>query len=75
MLNSPSGETNTSTLKLLHAKFLGKIYYFKFVENNITKLDLIPVRIGQVGYLFDRVSGSLFGNNGTGTFIIGPDKS
>lgn len=36
---------------------------------------LIPVRIGAVGYFYDRVSGQLFGNDGTGAFIIGPDKT
>ena len=36
--------------------------------------DGISVRVGQVGYLYDRVSGTLFGNAGTGAFTIGPDK-
>lgn len=33
----------------------------------------VPVRVGQTGYLFDRVSGQLFGNAGTGDFVLGPD--
>ena len=37
--------------------------------------DAIPVRKGNVGYLYDRVSGQLFGNAGTGLFILGPDKT
>ena len=37
--------------------------------------DLIPVRVGTVGYLYDRVSGALFGNAGTGDFVLGPDKN
>lgn len=37
--------------------------------------DFIPVRVGDVGYLYDSVSGQLFGNSGTGEFIIGADKS
>jgi hypothetical protein len=37
-------------------------------------LDLIPVRVGNVGYMYDKVSGKLFGNAGTGKFILGPDK-
>ena len=36
--------------------------------------DFFPVRVGDVGYLYDRVSCQLFGNSGTGEFIIGPDK-
>ena len=35
--------------------------------------DFIPVRKGNIGYMYDRVSGELFGNLGTGAFIIGPD--
>ena len=35
--------------------------------------DFIPVRVGSVGYMYDRVSGRLFGNAGTGSFVVGPD--
>lgn len=52
------------------------IYYFKiYNENDELILDLIPVRKGQVGYMFDRVSGQLFGNAGTSSFTLGPDKT
>lgn len=34
-------------------------------------MDLISVRVGQVGYMYDKVSGQLFGNAGTGTFVLG----
>lgn len=38
--------------------------------------DMIPVRVGSVGYMYDRISGQLFGNGGTGSgFILGPDKA
>ena len=36
--------------------------------------DLIPVRKDGVGYMYDRVSGQLLGNSGTGDFVLGPDK-
>lgn len=36
-------------------------------------LDLIAVRIGQEGYLYDRNSGTLYPNAGTGAFVLGPD--
>jgi hypothetical protein len=49
-----------------------KLYSIKIVDNGVN-FDLIPVRIGQVGYLYDKVSGRLFGNSGTGSFILGPD--
>lgn len=47
----------------------GKIY-----QNGTLVRDYIAVRVGQVGYLYDRVSGQLFGNaNSTGAFILGND--
>lgn len=47
------------------------------VEN--VKADFIPVRFTNEkgvseGAMYDRVSGQLFGNQGTGDFVIGPDK-
>lgn len=53
--------------------FLGKIFSAKITDVDDTLYDLIPVRIGQVGYMYDRVSEQLFGNSGTGDFILGPD--
>ena len=48
------------------------------VKSGVLLRDFIPVRVGSgssaVGYLYDRVSGTLFGNAGTGAFTIGPDK-
>jgi hypothetical protein len=48
--------------------------------DSIPVFDFIPVRftneLGQSeGAMYDRVSGALFRNAGTGAFIIGPDKS
>lgn len=48
-----------------------KSFYVK--NNNELVVDMIPVRVGQVGYMYDRVSGELFSNAGTGQFILGPD--
>ena len=36
-------------------------------------MNLIPVRCGTTGYMYDSVSGTLFGNAGTGDFIVGTD--
>lgn len=52
-----------------------RVHSFKYYENDILTLDFIPVRVGQVGYMYDKVSGQLFGNNGTGSFTLGNDKS
>jgi hypothetical protein len=47
----------------------------KMYQSGTLVRDYIPVRVGQIGYLYDKVSGTLFGNaNNTGAFIIGNDK-
>ena len=51
-----------------------RIYYCKIWQNGVLVRDYIAVRKGSVGYLYDQVSGQLFGNAGTGAFIVGPDK-
>lgn len=57
-----------------------RIYYL-VIEDDLgnTVIDLIPVRFRnesglKEGALYDRISGKLFRNSGTGSFIIGPDK-
>ena len=52
-----------------------RIYYCKLYINDSLVCDLIPVRVGQIGYMYDKVSGTLFGNAGTGDFILGNDKN
>ena len=52
-----------------------KIYGEKIYLNEVLVRDFIPVRVGTIGYMYDKVSGQLFGNSGTGDFILGPDKN
>ena len=81
--NSPSIPTTTKTLCVLcynrnsgQGEFLvGKLYYVKILNNGVLQRDLIPVRVGTIGYMYDKISGTLFGNSGTGSFILGPDKT
>ena len=51
--------------------------YKEFSDNDhavkTSEWDFIPVRIQQTGYMYDRVSGQLFGNSGTGDFTLGQD--
>lgn len=53
----------------------GRISSCKIYHSSALVRDFIPVRVGNIGYMYDRVSGQLFGNSGTGAFIIGPDKT
>ena len=54
--------------KLFHITHGARIYSAK-----IGNFDLIPVRVGDIGYMYDKASGQLFGNAGTGSFTLGPD--
>lgn len=53
---------------------LGKvrIYYLKVFKGPEPVFDAIPVEKEGVGYMYDKVSERLFGNAGTGEFVIGP---
>lgn len=53
---------------------VGRIYYAKLYSNNVLVRDFVPVRVGTTGYMYDRVTGRLFGNAGAGDFILGPNK-
>lgn len=50
-----------------------RLYRFRMWNWSGTLIDLIPVRSGNIGYMYDRVSRSLFGNQGTGNFVLGQD--
>lgn len=52
---------------------LGKCRIGKFTaySSGVKVMDMIPVRVGNVGYMYDKVSRKLFGNDGTGSFILG----
>lgn len=50
-----------------------RLYSAKLYVSSVLVFDGIPVRVGQVGYLYDKVSGQLFGNAGTGDFTLGND--
>lgn len=43
-------------------------------DTAVLKLDLIPVRVGNVAYIYDRVSKTLIAKSGADDFVCGPDK-
>lgn len=61
---------NNNVVNLTQAK----VYAAKITKGTSVVRDLIPVRKDGVGYMYDRVSGQLLGNSGTGYLTIGPDK-
>ena len=49
------------------------IHSFSVKNGNTPLIDLVSVRVGTTGYMYDKVSKTLFGNAGTGNFILGND--
>lgn len=43
-------------------------------DTAVLKLDLIPVRVGNVAYIYDRISKTLIARSGADDFVCGPDK-
>ena len=50
-----------------------RFYTAKFYDGSTLVRDFIAVRKDGVGYLYDQVSGQLFGNAGSGSFTYGND--
>lgn len=75
--NTTTGLLNTAPLFLFEKReeymVYSRIYSLKVIENGKVELDLIPVRVGSEGYMYNRVNGQLLGNSGSGSFILGPD--
>lgn len=59
--------------RVVDTNAVAKLKSFYLKNNGELVLDMIPVRVDQVGYMYDKVSGQLFGNDGTGSFILGND--
>lgn len=55
------------------SNFYGRIYWCKVYDNDVLIRDFIPVRVNEVGYFYDKVSGELFNNAGSGYFVFGDD--
>lgn len=74
----PQTYTGISTITLNHygennSNSKNEFYYIKIYDGDTLVRDLIPVRVEQIGYMYDKISNQLFGNSGSGTFTLGPD--
>ena len=65
-----TGTINSITLNFAPTAKFG---WVKIKAGNVTLYDLIPVRVGTTGFMYDKISKQLFGNNGSGNIILGPD--
>ena len=69
--------TETSYLRLFYGFNTNskcRIRRFYHEKDNDNKIDLVSVRIGNVGYMYDKVSKQLFADESGVGFILGPDK-
>ncbi len=48
---------------------------FTIKKGDVLVQDLIPVRVGTECCMYDKVTGTLLHNAGTGDFILGDDKN
>lgn len=51
----------------------GRFKFFKIWNDGTLVRDFIPVRVDTTGYMYDKVSKTLFANAGTDDFTLGPD--
>ena len=54
--------------------FIGRLYSFQIYDNDVLVRDYIPVRVGQEGCLYDKVTQEIYRNAGTGSFVLGGDR-
>lgn len=74
------GDDNTAAIRIFVSNntkgwTYGRMYSLKWIKDGNVVFDLIPVRKGDVGYMYDKVSKKLYGNknNDGSKFILGPD--
>lgn len=70
--------SNTLVLFGLHRdNYIGLdiIKRLKVFDGITPVFDFIPVRVGQTGYLYDNISGRLFGQGDGSAYNLGPDKT
>ena len=52
---------------------IGRCHYLRVYSGDTLVHYFQPVRIGSTGYMLDTITGTLFANQGTGDFLLGPD--
>lgn len=76
-ITQQSFETNTQSIYLFRGRQIipnvVRVAKVKIYDGTELKRDFVPVRVGTVGYMWDKVSKQLFGNIGSGSFVLGPD--
>ena len=61
----------SSGMSASYSSWKGKQFRVQVSQGVEMIMDLIPVKVGNTGYLFDTMGGGFYGNDGTSDFIIG----
>lgn len=77
-----NGNNNTNNICLFNRSLTNaitrdiglRIYSLQIRDDGVLIRDFIPVRVGEVGYMYDQVNRLLYENVGSGNFSIGADK-
>ena len=79
-----SANTSAPLLNFTYVNYVAakaRCFSSRWWQGGVLVRDFIPVRVGSVGYLYDRANptggplgNGLYGNAGTGAFVVGPDK-
>lgn len=75
------GEINNTNIALFNisitepiTKDIGlRIYSFTVSKQGVILMNLVPVKINEIGYMYDTITKTLFSNVGSGQFILGPN--
>ena len=51
--------------------FIGRLYGFQIYDNDVLVRDFIPIKVGQEGCLYDKVTQEIYRNAGSGSFVLG----
>lgn len=71
-------ENGVASIKLNYDEYHGRVsrnrwYWLRIYAGDDIIRDFLPVRVGDIGCLYDRVEGVIFENQGSDPFVVGPD--
>lgn len=70
-LNDVAGGADTSNLGIFGAKM--KCWGLQVYHNDVLVRDMMPVRVGDEGCMYDKVNGVIYHNAGSSSFNVGED--
>ena len=69
-----ANQLQIAQLQSSYSRFRGHIYRIEYYRNGNLIHNFVAVRKDEEGYLYDKIGGGMYGNDGTGTIGYGIDK-